>query len=140
MKSEKEDAKERGSNKRLPVEVLGPLCERFRSQADTLLDLWAMTQEPGHPGTCVKCFYRLLGTARQEESEVLDPLRSWIEAHIEIEVTVDRDEAGRLPVRLEAEDLEDFCHEAIRYIREDTAIGAPSVELEFCYREERRAG
>lgn len=124
----------------LPVEVLGPLCERFKDEADTILDLYAMTQEPGHPGRCVTCFYRLLGRAGQHEAGALVPLREWIEDHIEIAIRTGPEEAGSLPVKLEAPGLEDFCDEVIRYVRSDPSIAAPEVELGFAYARGRRAG
>jgi len=125
---------------RLPVEVLKPLCSGFREEADTLLDLYAMTQEAGHPGKCVKCFYRLMGRARHHETGALVPLRKWIEDHIEVSIRAGTEQAGSLPVRLEAPDLEDFCDEVIRNVRADPKIAAPEVELGFTYARRERTG
>jgi len=124
----------------LPENVLYPLCQPFRGEADCLLDLHEMTRRPSHPGHCVQCFFRLLGKADGEGKAALTPLRKWIEENITIAIEAGEREAGTLPVRLEATtDLDSFCYEAIRYVREDTVITDPQVELTFRYKGGVRA-
>lgn len=118
----------------LPETLLKPLCEPFRSQADTLLDLYELTQGPGHPGRCVQCFFRLLGRAGSRERPLLAPLRGWIEAHIEIAVQEGMEERGRIPVVLEAGSLEGFCEDTIRRVRDEGRFQSSYVELNFRYR------
>lgn len=127
------------SNRKLPEQVVRPLCEPFRRQADCLLDLYAMTTDPAHPGQCVRCFYELLTRAKGEHSPALQPLRDWIQTHVEIAVKAGGHPATRLPVQLEDTDLESFCQRAMERVREDTAIGEPEVILELRYKDEALA-
>ena len=123
----------------LPSEVLKPLCEPFRREADCLLQLHEMTAQPHPPGECVRCFYRLLAQADDSRRPALTPLRQWIETHIEIAVEADCRDALRFPVALEDDDLESFCQRAMHRVREDTVIDSPIVRLALCYREREQS-
>lgn len=118
----------------LPMSVVEPLCQPFARQADCLLDLYAMTQEPVHPGRCVQCFFRLLGQAQGAREASLTPLKRWIEDHVEISVQAEEAEAARLPVDLRAFDLEDFCQQAIEHVRRSAVTDAADVHLYFTCR------
>lgn len=120
----------------LPEHVLKPLCQPFSKEADCLLDLYEMTQQPRHPGKCVQCFFRLLAAAKPETTSALQPLRHWIEEHIEIAVRpAGSPPTSRLPVWLDTETLDQFCHQAIDRVRADTCLTDSQIELVFDYKD-----
>lgn len=124
----------------LPLEVVEPLCSPFSRQADWILKLYEMTQgRSAHPGKCVSCFFALLGAAKGEKRRALEPLRTWIEENLEIGIWAGDREAGKLPVLLEASDLEELCSEAMNRIQEDAVIAADQVELQFRFKTSRAA-
>ncbi|MGF1451449.1 MAG: hypothetical protein ACFB21_05185, partial [Opitutales bacterium] len=122
---------------RLPPEVLSPLSQPFCREADCLLDLYNMTSQPRPPGECLSCFYKLRSRAKGLQACALEPLRQWIEAHVEISVETEETEAATFPVALEEPDLESFCVQAMHRVREDTVIEAPEIRLQLRYRQER---
>ena len=125
---------------KLPLEVVEPLCASFAKEADWILKLYDMTQgRPGHPGQCVNCFYALLGAARGEKRQALQPLREWIESNMEIAIKAGDIPAGRFPVLLKEPDLESFCEEAMRRARYDAVFSAPQIELSFSFKPQRAA-
>lgn len=117
----------------LPEEVVRPLCQPFSKEADCLLELFDMTSQPRPPGECLKCFYKLRGRADDRRAEALQPLRSWIESHVEITVEAEPEQTV-FPVLLEEPDLESFCMRAMTRVREDTVITAPEVRLGLRFR------
>lgn len=125
---------------RLPVEVIEPLCSSFAQQADWILSLYEMSRGGfSHPGRCVSCFYALLSVASGEKRRALEPLKRWIEENLEIAIQAGEKDAGLLPVFLAEADLESFCQQAIRRVREDAVIEGPEVALRFCLKRRRAA-
>lgn len=117
-------------------ELLKPLAVEMAEEADVLLDLRELLLERGHPGSCVRCFFRLFVTAGSKGRPLLAPLRHWIEQELEIEVS----ERGRLlevlPVEVRSGDtLESFCRRAISQVRHDRAYTARRIRLGFRYKE-----
>ncbi|MBB5352715.1 hypothetical protein HNR46_002963 [Haloferula luteola] len=102
--------------------------------ADLLLDLRELLLSHGHPGKCVRCFFDLLGDL--DQPGVLQPLRHWLEQHLEVEVTAAGTHLERLPVKLHGTgSLEDLCLRAIGTLREDRAYAHPDIRLRFCYKD-----
>jgi len=122
----------------LPTDLLRPLCRPFAKQSDTLLELYEMTaSRSAHPGECIKCFFALKSVASPHSEAALQSFQSWLEDRLEIEVATTESSRGTLPVQLdEAPDLEQFCHEAIRQVREDRVETAPEIHLQLKFREE----
>lgn len=116
--------------------ALAPLASKLRTQADTLLDLREAALARRHPGLCVACYFKLLAPAQRRAPEAVTPLRTWLERHLEV---VAQDEARRplerLPVRLEAEDLESYCFGVMRTIQQDRAYPARDVALSFSFKQ-----
>lgn len=120
----------------LPEDVLHPLCQPFRKAADSLLDLYGMTQNPSSPSQCVQCFFRLLQVAEPSAKPALQPLKTWIESNIEISIQTGSHPSGSLPVQLDQPDLERFCQEAIERVRLDTVMPDNNIELTFRYKSQ----
>lgn len=103
--------------------------------ADLLLDLRQLLLDQGHPGKCVRCFFGLLGDLRQPGA--LRPIRLWLERNLEIVVNAGNRELEALPLELSAsDDLEDFCQQAIRVVREDRAFADRELTLRFRFKSE----
>ena len=114
--------------------VLHSLCPLFYRQADDLLDLrtWAGSRQ--RPGKCVDCYFRLFSS--DLASAQLCPLREWLEGNIEV-VAFDSSESTleRLPLRLDSENLETFCHGVMEEIRSNRNYGHPEISLTFQFKE-----
>jgi len=123
----------------IPRHLVEPLCKPFAKEADCILDLYSMTQQPGHPGKCVQCFFKLLGKARPMQEQALHPLKDWIESNLEIAVEASDHSRATLPVHLQAPSLESFCASAMERVRYDTAIRAERVRLELRFRQQPSA-
>ena len=121
---------------RVPEAVIRPLCQAFCRQADCLLDLFEMTTQPRPPGECLQCFFKLRAVAPDHQADALQPLREWLERHVEITVEANATPAATFPVILSEADLETFCARAMHRVREDTTIVAPEVRLGLRYRGE----
>ena len=121
-----------------PAEIdalLLPLAPSLAREADTLLDLRELLMQNGHPGKCVRCFFRLFTAAGEEALPMLAPLRAWIEARLEISVRADGRDLETLPVKLRpGEDLEAFCLRSIRQVRLDRSYPARRLDLAFRYK------
>lgn len=106
--------------------------------ADFLLDLRELLLAQGHPGKCVRCFFGLLGDLKQPGA--LQPLRLWLEQHLEVSVTAGAQEIDSFPVRLErAGSLEEFCHRAIDTVRQDRGFREREISLRFRFRQAHAA-
>ncbi|WP_269540856.1 hypothetical protein [Cerasicoccus fimbriatus] len=118
----------------LPESVVLPLCKPFSKAADSLLDLYGMTQNPSSPSQCVQCFFKLLHVSDSQSQIALQPLRSWIESNIEISIQAGDAPSGSFPVSLDQGDLEEFCHRAMERVRMDTMSHNRPIELTFRYK------
>jgi len=115
--------------------LLLPLAPSLAKEADTILDLRELLRTKGHPGKCVRCFFRLFTSAGSESLPKLIPLREFIERHLEIAVRADGSELETLPVKLrQGEDLEDFCLRSIKQVRLDRTFQAKRVDLAFRFK------
>ena len=103
--------------------------------ADLLLDLRELLMSRGHAGKCVRCFFGLMGDLRQPGA--LQPLRHWLEQHLEVEVSSEGREIDVFPVRLgDDADLESYCHRAIETIRNDRSFSDNRIALRFRYKDD----
>lgn len=124
----------------LPAEILNPLCKPFSRQADWILDLYEMTQQPSyHPGKCLNCFYALLESASDEKHTALAPLRKWIEENTVIKVRAGDTITGIFPVHLNEPDLSSFCEQAIQTVREKNNLSSSHLILELHYKSHVKA-
>ena len=115
--------------------LLLPLAPSLAREADTILDLRELLMTKGHPGKCVRCFFRLFTSAGSESLPKLTPLREFLERHLEIAVRADGSELETLPVQLrQGEDLEDFCLRSMKQVRLDRTFQARRVDLAFRYK------
>lgn len=114
--------------------VLSAVVPSTSEGADALLDLREQLMSEGHPGTCVKCFFALLGDLGKPGA--LKPLRHWLEERLEVEVTADGRELETLPLRLEAgENLESFCRSAIATVRHDRTYRDRRISMRLRYKQ-----
>lgn len=115
--------------------LLLPLAPALAKEADALLDLRELLMHKGHPGKCVRCFFRLFTAAGKESLPVFAPLRAWIESRLEISVRADGRDLETLPVKLrQGENLEAFCLRSIRQVRFDRSYSARRLDLAFRYK------
>lgn len=115
--------------------LLAPLAPVLAKEADTLLDLRELLANRGHPGKCVRCFFKLFGAAGSEDRPRLRPLISWMKEHLEISVSGDGSSLEILPVDLKPdEDLESFCFRTIKSVRMDRSYAAKRLRLAFRYK------
>jgi hypothetical protein len=102
--------------------------------ADLILDLRELLLNDGHPGSCVQCFFSLLGSL--DQPGCLTPLRLWFESHLEIAVRIDGDIRERFPVRFgKTKNLRDYCQKTVDLMRTDRAYTETEIHLSFQYSE-----
>ena len=96
--------------------------------ADALLDLREQLMSGGHPGSCIKCFFTLLGDLQRPGA--LQPLQRLLEERFEVEVTTDSERLEALPLHLEGgRDLESFCMRTMETVRMDRAYTERRITL-----------
>ncbi|MDR0532638.1 MAG: hypothetical protein LBH01_01655 [Verrucomicrobiales bacterium] len=111
------------------------LAPHFARQADALLDLRDYGIKRQHPGKCVDCYFQLHANARDTRLQNLAPLREWLERNIEI-VAADQKQnlLEKIPLKLDAQDLESFCQKIINFMYTDRAFQTPTVSLDFAFK------
>lgn len=115
--------------------LLLPLIQKDIRDADAILDLRELLISGGHPGKCVRCFFRLFDSETHAGFPLLAPLRRWLEAHVEIVVESRSKALEAIPLSFSAdENLEEFCHRNIRSIRMDRGYDARHISLKFRYK------
>jgi hypothetical protein len=117
--------------------VLSPIARELSHRADTILDLREAAAQRSDPGMCISCYFKLLASAHPHIKPVATPLREWLEAHLEV---VARDsnlrELERVPIQLETDEMEAYCHRIMNEFRYDRAYqDAPMIELSFRFKE-----
>jgi len=118
-----------------PDLVIKQLCPLFARQADELIDLHEHARKRVLPGRCVQCYFRLQGAANPQAKSALVPLRSWLEANIEVVAKGSQNQVlETVPLSLEAADLEGYCRGMMTQFREDRAYRLPQLTLEFQYK------
>lgn len=116
-------------------DILRPLAPVLALEADVILDLRQLLARQGHPGKCIRCFFKLFEAAGPENRPNLTLLLSWLEQHVEISVRSGGEELEALPFQLRSEeDLEQFCLRSIDEIRMDRGYGAKPLLLAFRYK------
>lgn len=115
--------------------ILRPLATVLAREADVILDLRQLIASQGHPGKCVRCFFKLFAAAGSENRPNLARLQSWLETHVEISVRSGDVIVETLPFRLRNdEDLENFCLRSIDQLRMDRDYGEQALLLAFRYK------
>lgn len=115
--------------------VLRSLCPLFYRQADDLLDLRACANSRQRPGRCVDCYFRL-SSEHPAVAAQLCPLREWLESNIEVVAFAAGQSAlERLPLRLDGENLESYCHGVMDEIRVNRNYSHPEISLAFQFKE-----
>lgn len=115
--------------------LLLPLAPVLAKEADAILDLRDLLINKGHPGKCVRCFFRLFAAAGSDDLPKLAPLRAWLEQNLEISVRADGRDLETLPIRLlKRENLESFCLRSIQKVRLDRSYSAQRLDLAFRYK------
>ncbi len=117
--------------------ALGAITKEYRYAANDVLDLREAALERNDPGLCMQCYFKIYGASTRRDPEALKPLRDWLETHVEI---VARDhyarELERLPLQLETDSLEAFCHEMMTEFRDNRAYHhTPNIELTFQFKD-----
>jgi hypothetical protein len=115
--------------------LLHPLGVVLAWEADVILDLRDLLLTQGHPGKCVRCFFRLFEAAGDDGKVHLAPLKAWLERNVEIFISGDGEVLETLPFALHRdEDLEGFCLRAIDHIRMDRGYSSSRLQLAFRYK------
>lgn len=116
--------------------ILRPLAPVLAREADAILDLRELLARQGHPGKCVRCFFRLFQAAGSEMLPQLAPLLAWLEKNVEIAVRSEEKELETIPFSLgQDEDLESFCLRSIQHVRMDRGYQNSRLQLAFRYKE-----
>ena len=104
-------------------------------EADAILDLRELLIGQGHPGKCVRCFFRLFEAAGSALMPGLAPLKGWLEKHLEIAVRSGDEDLETFPAVPGAdEDLESFCLRYMEQPRMDHGYNDSRLELSFRYK------
>lgn len=115
--------------------LLQPLAQSLAREADAILDLRDLLVQQGHPGKCVRCFFRLFEAAGEQGVPRIQPLRRWLEENVVIAVRAGESELETLPFApRNCETLEDFCLRAIQLIRLDRGYSDRRLDLAFRYK------
>jgi hypothetical protein len=115
--------------------LLLPLTPVLAREADAILDLRELLVRQGHPGKCVRCFFKLFEAAGSALQPSLAPLQAWLQRHVEIAVRSEGEELETLPfVPEQAEDLERFCLRSVEHVRQDRSYQASHLQLVFRYK------
>ena len=122
--------------------VLAALARQVPQEADLLLDIRDAAKTRRQPSACVRCFFQLM--AKGASGRALKSLRDWLEQHIEVvahgvenpdEAEMRKKELERLPLLLEGNTMEDYCHGLMECFQMDRVYVVPRVEMEFKYTE-----
>lgn len=110
------------------------LSSRQRSLANDLLDIKLYSTRAVHPGSCVKCFFRILSRAESSVLPEVSELRRWLESQIEV-VALGREASPlcRYPLDAGYGSLEECCKAYMDAVRD--LDGQDDIELQFCYRQ-----
>jgi hypothetical protein len=115
--------------------ILRPLARVLAREADAILDLRELLVSQGHPGKCVRCFFKLFEAAGSENRPNLALLQAWLEQHVEISVRSGAEELETLPFRLRNDEgLEGFCLRSIEDLRMDRGYHGRPLLLAFRYK------
>ena len=115
--------------------VIAALVSRYRDAADQLLDLKLDTSRCQNPGLCIRTYFELLGRLPQNCAGEMAQVRSWLESLIEVIALRDGQQPfARVPMHLDADSLEDYCHRVMRDFHDMTAANPQALELRFSYR------
>lgn len=115
--------------------LLLPLIQQEIRDADAILDLRELLLTGGHPGKCVRCFFRLFNSETRKGFPLLTPLRRWLESNVEIAVTSGQTVLETLPLSFSAqENLEEFCQRSINHVRLDRGYDAKHIAMTFRYK------
>ena len=113
-------------------ELLSNANPQTSEGADLLLDLRELLLNDGHPGSCVQCFFSLLGNLDRPGS--LAPLSLWFESHLHVAVRIDGEVVEHFPVRFgKCRSLRGYCKKTIETVRTDRAYPAEQIHLSFEY-------
>lgn len=117
-------------------QLIAPIARSVKGCADDLLDIREAALKQKVPGECIACFFRVLSKAGQRNAEAsVTPLKSWLEANLEIVAeNHQRQELERLPVRLDGEDLEEYCYRIIELFHKDRNYTTDQISLRFDFK------
>lgn len=114
--------------------ALGALELIHEQAADAILDFRESALSRTNAGRCINSYFNILGAARDDGARPISVLRNWIERHVIIVVSDERSrELERLPVHLESENLQSFCHRVLTVMWLDRAYQNTSFEFRFEY-------
>jgi len=116
--------------------ILGLLAKDFFRKTDDLLDLHSAALTRSHPGRCVACYFKLYEVGEPHTETLLYPLKTWIEANIEVVAKDARDTiVEQFPLKLDASDLEAYCQDVIHEFRTNRVYPSPNLALEFRFKK-----
>ena len=120
--------------------ALSPLAPLLHHAADNILDLREAALKREDPGLCISCYFKIYAASPDRHRSAISPLRRWLETHLEIVAhDENRTELERIPVSLDGEDLEGYCHRIMSEFHLDRAYRAANIELGFRFRTDTAA-
>ena len=119
-------------------EALTPIAREMSHRADDILELRDAARFRSDPGRCLSCYFKLLSNSTQSSAKAATPLRRWLEQHLEV---VAKDgymrELERVPLSLDADEIEEYCQQIITTFQEDRSYQHISdIELSFQFRQD----
>jgi hypothetical protein len=115
-------------------QIITPISIALKGCANELLDIRDAATSLRQPGTCVACYYKVMGRARRSHRlDSLAALKQWIEAHVEVIAEAEANQVlERFPVALDNEcDLESYCTTMMDKVQNDRNFEADIVHLRF---------
>ncbi|MBC2601277.1 hypothetical protein [Puniceicoccus vermicola] len=114
--------------------ALTPVARAIKHAADDLLDLRAAALDQSDAGLCVRCYFKIFSQSREQAA--LQRLRELLEKHLEI-VALDnnRRELERIPVFLDADEMESYCLGIMKEFRDNRVYDSPKIDIRFRFKE-----
>jgi hypothetical protein len=118
-------------------EALIPIARKMSHYADDILDLREAAVVGADPGRCLSCYFKLLSYSQNTGQDIVTPLRTWLEQHLEV-VATDNDlkELERMPLKLDAVRMESYCRQVMSLFRADRCYqDVEYIELSLQFRD-----
>ncbi len=121
--------------------IISELVIHLPRAADVFLELYDCAVKNEHAGVFVDAYFKLLEEAadRQEASQGMNDLRFWLEKNLELSVFDDTRSSLLESFHFELgshQDLEGFCHKAMRDLWHDRCYESERLRIFFTFAQE----
>jgi hypothetical protein len=117
-------------------QALSPVTRILKHRANELLDLREAALARKDPGKCLHCYFQLRNSRHSKLDEVMTPLKTWLENHLEIIAKgPESDELERIAVNLDWNDIDHYCENLVEDFRKNHLSSYRSkIELVFQFK------